>query len=129
MSEESDRWLHFAREDLEMAELALEAGIHNQVCFHSQQCAEKSVKALLVRHGISPPRTHLLGDLLTLLGSTSLTELEEIQLLDRFYIPVRYPDAIPGSLPDGLPSREDAQEALATARRVMEEVIRQKPGG
>ncbi|MDH3602892.1 MAG: hypothetical protein OEU26_25045 [Candidatus Tectomicrobia bacterium] len=30
MNEESERWLHFAREDLKMAELALEAGIYNK---------------------------------------------------------------------------------------------------
>jgi hypothetical protein len=32
MNEESERWLHFACEDLKMAELALAAGIYNQVC-------------------------------------------------------------------------------------------------
>lgn len=36
-------------------------------------------------------------------------------LLDRFYIPSRYPDALPGTLPDGLPSRDDAKEARQTA--------------
>ena len=34
MSGESERWLYFPREDLQMADLALEAGIYNQVCFH-----------------------------------------------------------------------------------------------
>ena len=38
---------------------------------------------------------------------------------ERFYIPTRYPDALPGALPEGLPGREDAEEALATARQVL----------
>ena len=36
-------------------------------------------------------------------------------LLDRFYIPTRYPDALAGALPTGLPDGTDAEEALAVA--------------
>lgn len=32
-----DRWISFARDDLRMAELALNEGIYNQVCFHAHQ--------------------------------------------------------------------------------------------
>lgn len=60
MSGESERWLRFAREVLHMAEFALEVNIYNQVCFHSQQCAEKAIKGLLLLQGKTPPRTHLL---------------------------------------------------------------------
>lgn len=105
-----------------MAELALEAGIYNQVCFHSQQCAEKAVKALLLLQGKTLPRTHLLGDLLNLLNPNPFAAGLDIQLLDRFYIPTRYPDALPGSLPEGLPNYEDATEALAVARQVLHTV-------
>jgi len=35
--------------------------------------------------------------------------------LDDFYIPTRYPDAIPGAMPEGLPNAEDAREALEVA--------------
>ncbi len=96
MQAESERWLQFAGEDLQMAELALQEGIYNQVCFHSQQSAEKAVKGLLLFQGKTPPRTHLLGDLLTLLVSNPFTNSLEIQLLDRFYIPTRYPACLAG---------------------------------
>jgi hypothetical protein len=43
-----ERWYSFAEEDLRMSELALEEGLHNQTCFHAQQCVEKALKALLV---------------------------------------------------------------------------------
>jgi HEPN domain-containing protein len=122
MNGENERWLQFAGEDLQMAELAMQEAIYNQVCFHSQQCAEKALKGLLVLQGKTPPRTHLLGDLLTLLAPNPFTASLDIQLLDRFYIPTRYPDALPGSLPEGLPNREDATEALATARQVLQTV-------
>ena len=29
---EADRWLKFARQDIRMAELAMEEGLYNQVC-------------------------------------------------------------------------------------------------
>ncbi len=120
MSEAARRWLTFAQEDLRMAELAMQESLHNQVCFHCQQCAEKAVKGLLVQQGHTPPRSHRLSDLLGLLSPDPLAEITlTVQLLDRFYIPTRYPDALPGILPEGLPNEQDAQEALSTAQDVL----------
>lgn len=116
-----ESWLMLSGEDLRMAELAFDAGLYNQVCFHSQQCVEKALKGILALQGQVPPRTHRLSDLLGLLELTPLREIGlEIQLLDRFYITTRYPDAFPGGLLADLPTRQDALEALATARRVFE---------
>lgn len=42
--------------------------------------------------------------------------------LDDFYIPTRYPDALPGVLPEGLPGKAEAEEALILARAVLERV-------
>jgi HEPN domain-containing protein len=125
---ESDRWLAFAREDLRMAELAVNESLPNQACFHCQQCAEKAVKGLLARQGTPPLRTHRLGDLLGLLEPDPLASIAaDVQLLDRFYIPTRYPDALPGVLPEGLPNAEDAQEALDMARAVLAIIAREDP--
>ena len=124
MSEQSERWLVFAGQDLRMAELATTEELYNQVCFHCQQCAEKAIKGLLAHQGRTPPRTHLLGDLLTLLDPNPFTTSLDTQLLDRFYIPTRYPDALPGDLPEGLPNRDDATEALAVARQTLEIISR-----
>lgn len=121
MQSDTERWLHFAREDLRMSELALEEGIYNQVCFHSQQSAEKSIKGLLSHQMKAPPRTHLMSDLLRLLIPNLYEAIKvDILLLDRFYIPTRYPDAVPGSLAEGMPDRHDAEGAMMTARQVLE---------
>lgn len=117
MNTASDRWMEFARQDLKMAELALSEGIYNQVCFHSQQCVEKCIKGLLASQDKATPRTHSIVDLLGMLPSDSFRNLrDELSQLDIFYIPTRYPDALPGSLADGLPGKEDAEEAIAAAR-------------
>jgi HEPN domain-containing protein len=123
MSAAHDPWLTFAREDLRMAELALSDGLFNQVCFHAQQCVEKSIKAYLDRHGQTPPRTHRMADLLRLLPSHLLSGLRpDLLLLDRFYIPTRYPDALPGMLPLGMPGQSEAQEALELARASLAQI-------
>lgn len=123
---EADNWLGFAREDLRVAEWAFSAEIYNQACFHAQQCVEKVLKAWLRSRGTLPPRTHQLSLLLALLPDEVLADLRlEITLLDRFYIPTRYPDALAGALPDGLPDSTDAQEALAVASSALQQAERQ----
>lgn len=127
MNENSKRWLAFAQEDLQVAELVWERQIYNQVCFHAQQCVEKALKGLLVAQGELPPRTHAITDLLSMLPEDRLADLREsLMSLDDFYIPTRYPDALPGALPDGLPGQEQAEEALSVAQqafRQMQELL------
>ncbi len=66
---DADAWLGKAsndllciRNNLVAAEVPADA-----VCFHSQQAAEKAVKALIATRGIAPQRTH---DLTTLLNDS-----------------------------------------------------------
>jgi len=123
MSETARRWLVFAREDLRMAELALGEGIFGQVCFHAQQRAEKAIKGWPARQDYSVPRTHRMADLLTLLPPDLMHEISDaLRLLDRFYIPTRYPDALPGVSLDDMPGEYDAEEALDLARRALQRV-------
>jgi HEPN domain-containing protein len=127
MSEAVERWLAFASEDLQVAEIVLKEGIYNQVCFHAQQSVEKALKGALAYHeNRTLPRTHAIADLLRLLPSEWFTELraELIEKMDDYYIPTRYPDALPGTLPQGLPGKMEAEEALGLARQVMDEVKR-----
>lgn len=120
MHEQAKRWLAFAREDLRMAELAMGEALWNQVCFHAQQCVEKILKAWLADQEDVTPRTHKLVDLVVLIGDARLAGLADaVRELDRFYIPTRYPDALPGALPEGLPGKSDADEAFDVAQQVM----------
>ncbi|MBW1668763.1 MAG: HEPN domain-containing protein [Deltaproteobacteria bacterium] len=121
MREEIDRWIEFASEDLEMAVLAWEQKIYNQVCFHSQQCVEKLLKGYILFTGKLYPRSHKVADILRLLPGNAFSDMhEELLLLDRFYVTTRYPDALPGMLPSGMPSEEDARKSLQTARLVFD---------
>ena len=97
--------------------MLLREGIWNQECFHSQQAVEKILKASLPAD--ARPRTHKIADLLSrsplVLDSDLVSDLRR---LDRFYIPSRYPDALPGTLEDGMPSEEDAHEAFSSAGKL-----------
>jgi HEPN domain-containing protein len=118
---DSDRWLAFAKEDLRVAELAMGEGLYNQVCFHAEQCVEKALNGWLATNKKGIPRTHSMADLLPLIPTEVVADMaEEILLLDRFYIPTRYPDALPGSLEEGLPTKEEAQGAYAIPKRLFE---------
>lgn len=122
--EDAIRWLTFAAQDLRMAELALQEGLFNQACFHAQQCAEKSLKALIAWRGEVIPRAHALVDLIDRLPDEYRQHLsalmEALWQLDQFYVPIRYPDALPGLLPSGMPQRPHAETSLATARSVLD---------
>jgi len=103
-----------------MAEFALEKGIYNQACFHSQQGVEKSLKGFLDKAGAKLPRTHLLRDILALCQNyeKEFSNFEnECLILDQYYIPTRYPDALI-DLPGGLPSEDKAKEALEILRKI-----------
>jgi HEPN domain-containing protein/predicted nucleotidyltransferase len=117
--QEAVRWLRYADEDLRMAQLAIDAGIYNQVCFHAQPCVEKCLKALLASAAELLPRTHLLVDLVEALPESLRSEVDDLRAslveLDQYTIFTRYPDALPGMLPEGLPQIEDATAALAVA--------------
>lgn len=127
MNPHPERWLRFAREDLRMAELAFEDGIHNQVCFHAHQAVEKTLKGCLEAQGQAPPRTHKRADLIRLVRGSMLTDLEpQLLKMDRFYIPTRYPDALPGMLPEGWPGEGDAREALELAREMLRRITEER---
>ena len=119
---EPHRWLDFAREDLVLAEVALEKDIFNQACFHAQQGVEKALKGFLRSRQRSVPRTHALSELLAICQGldNSFRRLEQTCVkLDQYYIPTRYPDALPGMAPEGLPTREDAEGVVTLLREAL----------
>jgi len=122
---EAARWLAEAREDLRVCRTLTEAGHFSHACFHAQQSAEKAAKALLYRHGVEEAWGHSVADLLA--DAKSFQELPKDLLsrgarLDRYYIPTRYPNGLPGGLPSKAFDESDAREAEATAQHILQEI-------
>jgi HEPN domain-containing protein len=87
--------------------------LHDGVCFHCQQCAEKYLKALMEEVGLAVPRTHNLISLLPLLKPhhPSLRSFRRgLDFLTRFAVETRYPG--------DSASRRQAMAALRWADRV-----------
>ncbi len=107
--------LRKASEDIVAGEDVAAAGhVVGAICFHAQQAAEKSLKALLALEDVMYPYTHDLGQLLRLVepvfGAVG-ADREEIIALSEYAVEVRYEDRV------GLDA-DEARRALDTARRV-----------
>jgi len=117
-----NKWVYFAEQDLNFAKSGFKENFYSHVCFLSQQAVEKMCKAFLVFNKLNYPKTHKIIDIIN--SNVKLVELlkehvDEIKLLDAFYIPTRYPDGVPGSLPQGLPEKKDAESSLSTAEKII----------
>lgn len=61
-------WLRHAKADLALANSPLPRdGLYSTLCFHAQQAAEKSIKAVLIFRGVDFPKVHSLTRLIDLL--------------------------------------------------------------
>jgi HEPN domain-containing protein len=121
-------WLAKADNDL----LTIENNVHaarvpwDVVCYHAQQVAEKVLKAYLVAHDRTPPKTH---DLIVLLGQcvacgAPASDLEEdCRFLLRFAASARYPgDPFEPNRQQGMAAYEAAQRVQARFRTLIAEI-------
>jgi HEPN domain-containing protein len=108
--------MRFAYSDLDYAEAnASPRVLLESRCFHLQQAAERSLKAVLVRAGIDVPKTHNLRILLDMLpADVEVTEdVQQATRLSKYAVETRYPES-------GLPvSEEEYRDALRLARAVV----------
>lgn len=125
MNEIAKEWVDKAESDYDAAELTLhgrEAPIVDAVCFHSQQCAEKYLKAYLQEHLIRFERRHELIPLLELcliVDREFETLRESLQSLEQYAVLIRYPGLI-------VPT-EMAEKAFESTNRIRE-YVREKLG-
>ncbi len=89
-------WVRKAEGDHRAAEKVAAGNdpLHDETCFHCQQCAEKYLKALLEQLGLHIPKTHDLGHLLDL-AAPSRPRLRSLRrgliFLNQFAVDIRYP--------------------------------------
>ena len=119
-------WTAKAENDLKNATHTLTLGEEcptDTVCFHAQQCIEKSIKAYLASKNIDFPKTHDLGRLISLMPKNVRPKLSvpEQRRFTTYATEARYPgDFEEISLPE-------ARRAVALARRVRKEIGRHLP--
>lgn len=116
------RWLEQAEADLVTAQKLCELGIFYAACFFAQQAAEKALKAAHYAVGARVVIGHSVGTLARAAHSFApdLAALAETgDRLDLFYIPTRYPNSLPDSVPARIFKVQDATLAVELADRVV----------
>lgn len=124
---EKERWLRAAQDDLASAKHNRNGGFHPQACFLCQQAGEKALKAFLYGEGVRDIMGHsllrLLGKCKEVCKGFSVPD-KHARLLDRFYIPTRYPNGLPDGTPMENYTDADSEIAINTAEAILGEVKR-----
>jgi len=117
------RWLEQAKEDLKWAKHLSERGGYHIACFLAQQVGEKALKAFLYARG----EEIVLGHSIERLNSSASAFDAEFTgksgkwaILDGYYVPTRYPNSLPGSIPARVYTMDAAKEAV----RLADEMVR-----
>lgn len=119
-------WYHFANMDYNAAEhlaQTMQPIPTEIVCYHSQQAAEKILKAYLVRQDMEPPRTHDLTELSKLClqyDSSFIKIAAQCNDLAGYGVAPKYPPK------SGL-AEDDLYQALANAKAITIFVLERAP--
>ena len=131
MNERTANWIGEANWDLENAKILFEHDRFNTVVFHSQQAAEKAVKALLYHNKING-WGHSIHSLLAKykeIKNENFDDIERMALsLDKHYITTRYPDALPNIAPHKAYNKQEAEIAIVQATKIIDFVNKEIKG-
>lgn len=121
--EERDRWLRQAAHDLEVARKHLADRFFADACYAAEQAAQKALKGYLYGRGERNVPAHALPELIQGAGKYDAQLLvfsSGASTLTQYYIPTRYPDALPGS---AAPFEVYTEDQATGAIRIAEEIL------
>jgi HEPN domain-containing protein len=113
-------WLRQAERDLEHSKVDLKERYYEWVCFSAQQAAEKALKALYQNlHQLA--WGHSVRELLDNLSDKFETGdlMEGAKILDKYYIPARYPNGFDTGAPVDYFTEKEAKEAIGYADKII----------
>ncbi|MCS7261779.1 MAG: HEPN domain-containing protein [Anaerolineae bacterium] len=114
-------WLRQAEADLRHARNALASGDYEWSCFAAHQAGEKALKALFRRLGMDA-WGHTLTALIGNLPAPARPDEALIQcakVLDKHYIPTRYPNGFDSGAPTDFYTAQEAEQAIECADRIV----------
>ena len=121
---EAKRWFLQAEDDLRFVEWLKKEGVfYDKGCFMSQQAGEKALKACLYAIGRRLVLSHYLFEMVVDLGKKDklFNKIrDQSKRLDRFYVPARYPNGLPGGSPFQVYTVDDLSEAFEDLKMVFE---------
>jgi len=120
---EAVRWIQQSEDDFKFVQWVLsENAYFDKGCFIAQQAGEKALKACLYALGQRSVIGHSLFELSNQLSkqdSRFSPLLDAAKQLDRFYIPTRYPNGLPGGSPFQVFDHQDLKAAVEALGQVM----------
>lgn len=116
-------WRKQAEADLKHARHALEDGDFEWSCFAAHQAAEKAIKAVFFKSGLDAwghALTGLLGNLPNEIARPSDDLVNYARVLDKYYLPTRYPNGFDSGAPTDYYTRDEADKAILMAEAILE---------
>ena len=117
--------LRTGEDNLDAAKVLRENGKFPQACFHAQQAGEKALKAVWY-FADADPWGHSVRKLIEGLEDVDLKLYQELKglinegtVLDRFYIPTRYPNGLPELTPAEAYLEGDAASCIQQATEIV----------
>ena len=121
--EQFRRWLEQAEHQLQVTDALMGQSFWSDVCFMAEQTAQMALKAFLYGKGKRFVMVHSIQELA--LQCAELDAAFEVatewgKVLDRYYIPTRYPDALaPPAVPFKSFTESDANQARGYAATIV----------
>jgi HEPN domain-containing protein len=114
-------WYEQGKRDLARARLDVDHRFYEWACFTSQQSAEKVIKGLALKMGLTIWGRSLTEILRVLSERVEIPEQlkDEAKLLDLYYIPPRYPNGFPSGKPADYFTERQAREAIDAADHIV----------
>jgi HEPN domain-containing protein len=116
-------WFRQAEADLQHARNSLEDGDYEWSCFASHQAAEKALKAVFLKLGMDAwghTLTALIGNLPEAIGQPPEALVNYSKMLDKYYIPTRYPNGFESGAPTDFYTEIESQNAIQQAVAILE---------
>lgn len=120
----TSEWLKSADDDINTIKAIIDdESLTHIVAFHSQQCIEKSFKAMVDEFELASQKIHNLITLNETISSVYQFDFDEdkLGLLNKLYLDSRYPGDL-GLLPNGKPSIEVAKGFQELAKEIYERI-------
>jgi len=120
----TSEWLKSADDDINTIKAIIDdESLTHIVAFHSQQCIEKSFKAMVDEFELASQKIHNLITLNETISSIYQFDFDEdkLGLLNKLYLDSRYPGDL-GLLPNGKPSIEVAKGFQELAKEIYERI-------
>src|SRR3989304_2439227 len=123
MSNRYADWFRQAEADLRHARHSLDQGDFEWSCFAAHQAAEKAIKAVFLKLGMDAwghTITALVGNLPRTADVPSETLVNYARMLDKYYIPTRYPTGFEAGAPTDFYPAEEPRNAIHQAEAILE---------